>query len=113
MWGPHLLYGSPSFMLVAVYWQCVKGCRPGGSHVSAQVNFYVYQAVGEGEISQEGVQAQDRKALRKAKNRASAAASRARREAYTASLETEVHSCPAFQFSNLAKHGVSHFADVT
>lgn len=32
----------------------------------------------------------DRKALRKAKNRASAAASRARREAYTASLEDEV-----------------------
>lgn len=32
----------------------------------------------------------DRKALRKEKNRASAAASRARREAYTASLEEEV-----------------------
>ena len=44
---------------------------------------------------------QDRKALRKAKNRASAAASRARREAYTASLEEEaspsvlVHSSTA------------------
>lgn len=32
----------------------------------------------------------DRKALRKEKNRASAAASRARREAYTASLEDQV-----------------------
>ena len=50
----------------------------------------VCQGVGEDETSQDGMQAQDRKALRKAKNRASAAASRARREAYTASLEDEV-----------------------
>ena len=34
----------------------------------------------------------DRKAIRKEKNRASAAASRARREAYTQSLEEEVRS---------------------
>ena len=37
-----------------------------------------------------GVTTEDRKAIRKEKNRASAAASRARREAYTASLEEEV-----------------------
>lgn len=48
------------------------------------------QGTGEGDTSQDGLQGQDRKALRKAKNRASAAASRARREAYTASLEDEV-----------------------
>ena len=48
------------------------------------------QIMVEEESSQEGVQAQDRKALRKAKNRASAAASRARREAHTALLEDQV-----------------------
>ncbi len=53
------------------------------------------QSAGEEETSQDGMQSQDRKALRKAKNRASAAASRARREAYTASLEDEVTLLPA------------------
>lgn len=51
------------------------------------------QGGGDDDTSQDGGQhldSQDRKALRKAKNRASAAASRARREAYTASLEEEV-----------------------
>lgn len=51
----------------------------------------VQDDTGDEGTAADGDPAVDRRALRKAKNRASAAASRARREAYTASLEEEVN----------------------
>ena len=50
-------------------------------------------SVWQGDVAMDSdAEAEGKKELRKAKNRASAAASRARREAYTASLEAEVTS---------------------
>lgn len=69
-----------------------KPCRVGCLVTTCECIFFSQEDTGD-EASEQPASEADRKALRKAKNRASAAASRARREAYTASLEEKASSC--------------------